>query len=79
MKKQTHCMKNIKSTHKMLFHDYWFKLENDGSLTFDPILDIKSIEAKEGDVFELQIHNSHIVFVKIKKPYAVVPFPPGPG
>ena len=66
------------SEHKMLFHDYWFKLEHDGSLTFDPVLEIDSIDAKEGDVYELQMREGHIVFVKVKRPYAVVPYPPGP-
>ena len=62
----------------MMFCDYNFILGHDGSITFDKELTLESLESKEGDVFELQLRYGKLVFVKIQRPYAVVPFPPGP-
>ena len=34
--------------------------------------------AIHGDCYQLQKHGDRAVFVKLRKPYNVVPFPPGP-
>jgi len=56
-----------------------FTLGHDGSITFDSELQLANIDAKVGEVYETQERDGRVVFVKIQRPYAVVPFPPGPG
>lgn len=62
-----------------MFADYKFFLGYEGSITFDSELKLANIDAKVGDVYEVQERDGRVVFVKIQRPYAVVPFPPGPG
>ena len=63
----------------MMFCDYQFTLGHDGSITFDSELQLLNIDAKVGEVYEAQERNGRVVFVKIQRPYAVVPFSPSPG
>jgi len=69
----------ISTKHKVMFCDYQFVLGHDGSITFDSELQLANIDAKVGEVYEAQERDGRVVFVKIQRPYAVVPFPPGPG
>jgi len=72
-------MKITRSNTKCMFADYQFYLGHDGSITFDSELQLANIDAKVGEVYEAQERDGRVVFVKIQRPYAVVPFPPGPG
>ena len=60
------------------FIDYKFALCDDGSIRFDEELNLDSLKAKSGDLFMLRIEKDHVIFRKIHKPFAVVPYPPGP-
>ena len=71
-------MRITKSNTKMMFADYKFFLGWEGNLVFDSELKMANIDAKVGDVYEAQERDGRVVFVKLQKPYSVVPFPPGP-
>ena len=71
-------MRITKSNTKMMFADYKFFLGWEGNIVFDSELQMASIDAKVGDVYEAQERDGRVVFVKLQKPYSVVPFPPGP-
>jgi len=62
----------------MMFADYKFFLGWEGNIVFDSELQMANIDAKVGDVYEAQERDGRVVFVKLQKPYSVVPFPPGP-
>jgi len=71
-------MRITKSNTKMMFADYKFFLGWEGNIVFDSELQMANIDAKVGDVYEAQERDGRVVFVKLQKPYSVVPFPPGP-
>jgi hypothetical protein len=48
----------------MIFVDFTFRLFEDGSIEMDPELALEQINAKEGDLFKIEIVNDRIIFKK---------------
>ena len=62
----------------MKYHDYYFDIDNHGNLWMDEELEFERFFSNHGDCYQLQKHGNRAVFIKLRKPYNVVPFPPGP-
>lgn len=61
-----------------MFAEYMFYLGWEGNITFDSELQMGNIDAKVGDVYEVQERDGRVCFVKLERPFSVVPYPPGP-
>lgn len=72
-------MRITRSNTKCMFADYKFFLGWEGNIIFDSEIQMGNIDAKVGDVYEAQEREGRVVFVKLTRPYSVVPYPPGPN
>jgi hypothetical protein len=48
----------------MKFIDYYFGLNEDGSIEMDPELTAEKLNLKDGDLFKAQVIDGQITFVK---------------
>ena len=62
----------------MKYHDYHFEIDTHGNLWMDEELEFDRFKCQEGECYQIQQKEGQIVFVRLRKPYSVVPFPPGP-
>jgi hypothetical protein len=60
------------------FVDYNFTLDKFGNIWQDEELEIDSVHAELGDCFVLSKEHGRLVFIKLKRPYSIVPYPPRP-
>ena len=58
------------------FVDYKFGLDKHGNIWQDEELTETSLKAEIGECYVLSRESNRLVFVKLKRPYSVVPYPP---
>tara|TARA_B100001989_G_C24106100_1_gene254058 strand:+ start:53 stop:259 length:207 start_codon:yes stop_codon:yes gene_type:complete len=62
----------------MEYHDFTFKIDDAGNVWMDEELLLDRFHCEEGECYQIRKMDNRVVFVRLQRPFTVVPFPPGP-